>query len=467
MKETNNTEKENVKPVLPFFLVLALISLVCAIIPLRPTVSYEEKRELAKFPEFSPEAFVSGSYFKEMDLWFSDTFPGREQWLQLSQSLSSLHGYGDLAIEGQLPDPEEIPEIPAPTKSAATEAVEEETVPPEDTPLSEESLPEETEEPVPSDDGQPETGDDVLLDATFSSTSVVQFNGSAYQPLGFSQQHSNWYIKSVNAFAAMAEPMGVRVVSAPPPIAIGTMIDAKYLPKLRSADPVKTLSYMHESMDSGIITVDTQGALIPHRDEYLFFHSDHHWTALAAYYCYRATCEAMGLYPADLEDFEVLDQGPFKGTLAGRVTYPRKLTPDNVISYIPPGEVTLTVYGNNGSTREGKVIRDMRNDKIGSKYLCFLESDQPLVCMTNHSLPGDAGNLLVLKDSFGNCFVPFFSQNYRNVYAIDYRKFGQTPLKNLLETYDIQDVIFAPNLMSTQSDAGMRALGSQCGLHFK
>ena len=467
MKETNNTEKENVKPVLPFFLVLALISLVCAIIPLRPTVSYEEKRELAKFPEFSPEAFVSGSYFKEMDLWFSDTFPGREQWLQLSQSLSSLHGYGDLAIEGQLPDPEEIPEIPAPTKSAATEAVEEETVPPEDTLPSEESLPEETEEPVPSDDGQPETGDDVLLDATFSSTSVVQFNGSAYQPLGFSQQHSNWYIKSVNAFAAMAEPMGVRVVSAPPPIAIGTMIDAKYLPKLRSADPVKTLSYMHESMDSGIITVDTQGALMPHRDEYLFFHSDHHWTALAAYYCYRATCEAMGLYPADLEDFEVLDQGPFKGTLAGRVTYPRKLTPDNVVSYIPPGEVTLTVYGNNGSTREGKVIRDMRNDKIGSKYLCFLESDQPLVCMTNHSLPGDAGNLLVLKDSFGNCFVPFFSQNYRNVYAIDYRKFGQTSLKNLLETYDIQDVIFAPNLMSTQSDAGMRALGSQCGLHFK
>ena len=281
------------------------------------------------------------------------------------------------------------------------------------------------------------------------------------------EQHSNWSIKQVNALEFMADPMGVRVVSDPPTIAIGTMIDAKYLPKLRSADPVKTLSYMHESMDSGIITVDTQGALMPHRDEYLFFHSDHHWTALAAYYCYRATCEAMGLYPADLEDFEVLDQGPFKGTLAGRVTYPRKLTPDNVISYIPPGEVTLTVYGNNGSTREGKVIRDMRNDKIGSKYLCFLESDQPLVCMTNHSLPGDAGNLLVLKDSFGNCFVPFFSQNYRNVYAIDYRKFGQTSLKNLLETYDIQDVIFAPNLMSTQSDAGMRALGSQCGLHFK
>ncbi|MDD6855895.1 MAG: DHHW family protein, partial [Oscillospiraceae bacterium] len=178
MKQNNSTEKESVKPVLPFFLVLALISLISAIIPLRPTVSYEEKRELAKFPEFSPEAFVSGSYFKEIDLWFSDTFPGREQWLQLSQSLSSLHGYGDLAIEGQLPDMEEIPEIPAPTKSADTDAVEEETLPPEDTLPSEEPLSEETEEPALSDDAQKDTGDDVLLDATFSSTSVVQFNGS-------------------------------------------------------------------------------------------------------------------------------------------------------------------------------------------------------------------------------------------------------------------------------------------------
>ena len=33
MKQNNSMEKESVKPVLPFFLVLALISLISAIIP--------------------------------------------------------------------------------------------------------------------------------------------------------------------------------------------------------------------------------------------------------------------------------------------------------------------------------------------------------------------------------------------------------------------------------------------------
>ena len=452
MKETNNTEKENVKPVLPFFLVLALISLVCAIIPLRPTVSYEEKRELAKFPEFSPEAFVSGSYFKEMDLWFSDTFPGREQWLQLSQSLSSLHGYGDLAIEGQLPDPEEIPEIPAPTKSAATEAVEEETVPPEDTPLSEESLPEETEEPVPSDDGQPETGDDVLLDATFSSTSVVQFNGSAYQPLGFSQQHSNWYIKSVNAFAAMAEPMGVRVVSAPPPIAIGTMIDAKYLPKLRSADPVKTLSYMHESMDSGIITVHTQGALMPHRDEYLFFHSDHHWTALGAYYAYQAFCQEKGIEAHNIADYETLEFPGFLGTFCSSSNNSPALqsNPDTVVAYNPKGTNAMTMHCTNGSVVDWFIVNDVSGYAKSELYATFVGGDRPFSYAHNPAIT-DGSAVMVIKDSYGNAFIPWLVDHYEYIYWVDARYTSNT-ISQMVRDYNVQDVIYEVQIYNSSTD---------------
>ena len=457
MDQEKNTKRQSPKLVIPFFAVLAALAVIAAIVPLRPTVSYDEKRELAKFPAFSWEALLSGSFFDDITLWYSDTFPGREGWLEVSQMLSSLHGYGSIAIEGQLPELVEVPEIPAPTRPP-------ETVPeiPSEEPT--EAPAEESTETVPAETEQ-EDGE-ILLDATFSSSSVVQIGGSAYQPLGFSQQHSDRYIKILNTLAAAVEPKGVRVVSAPPPLAIGTMVDAKYLPELRSADQEQTLRYLHESMVDSVVTVDTHNALIPHRDEYLFFHGDHHWTALAAYYCYQATCEAMGLEAADLEDFEVLDQGEFRGTLRGKARYPYKLTQDYVISYIPPGDISLTCYGQNGGTWEGTVIRDLRNDKVGSKYLCFLEGDQPLVCMTNHDLPEDAGNCLILKDSFGNCFVPYFSQNYRNVYAIDYRKYHQNTIQRFVEAYDIQDVIIAPNLMSIQSDPGTKALGARCGLHF-
>ena len=85
--------KPGKKYALPFFLVLALLTAVSLIIPLRPTFSYSEKRELTKFPAFSVEALLSGEYFDDITLWFSDTFPGREQWLDVSQSMASLHGY--------------------------------------------------------------------------------------------------------------------------------------------------------------------------------------------------------------------------------------------------------------------------------------------------------------------------------------------------------------------------------------
>lgn len=453
------------KHAIAFFVVLTVLSVISFIIPLRPKVSYGEKRELKKFPEITVQALWDGSYFKEISLWYSDTFPGRERWLEASQVIASFHGSGSIAIEGELPEYEPVPEIPVPTKPLATS---EEMV--ETTESKEDSI---TTEEETAASGEPESSEaeaeedgEILLDAVISSTSIVQVGDAAYQPLGFSQMQSDRYARILTAYADAVEPLGVRVVSAPPPIAIGTKLPAEYLPKLRSSDPRETLAYMHGSMGENVITVDTQAALDPHKEEYLFFRTDHHWTALAAYYCYQAVCQSLGMEPAELEDFEVLDQGEFCGTLYGRARYPYKLTKDNVISYIPSGNITLTVYGKQTGQREGQVVRDLRKEKNYSKYLCFLEGDQPLVLMENYDMPEDAGNCIIIKDSFGNCFVPFFSQNYRKVYAMDYRKYEKGDLKRFVETYEIQDVIFAPNLMSTQSSVGINLLSARCGFRF-
>ena len=106
----------------PFFVALAVLTVVAFIIPLRPTQSYSEKRSLAQFPEFSTEALLSGDYFDDITLWFSDTFPGRESWLQLSASVQELHGKSDITIYGEVQQSDEIPTIPtaAPTEAAPT-----------------------------------------------------------------------------------------------------------------------------------------------------------------------------------------------------------------------------------------------------------------------------------------------------------------------------------------------------------
>ena len=80
------------KMAIPFFVALAVLSVVAFIFPLRPTQSMAEKRMLKEFPSFTPSAFFSGEYFSEISLWFADTFPGRDQLITVSQQVDTLHG---------------------------------------------------------------------------------------------------------------------------------------------------------------------------------------------------------------------------------------------------------------------------------------------------------------------------------------------------------------------------------------
>ena len=81
----------NVK-IAAFFIMMLIFGVIALIIPLRPTESVVEKRELTKFPEFSFQALADGSYFKQVDLWFSDTFPFRDAFTSANARLKSLYG---------------------------------------------------------------------------------------------------------------------------------------------------------------------------------------------------------------------------------------------------------------------------------------------------------------------------------------------------------------------------------------
>ena len=79
---------------------VAVASVIVWIIPLRPTESAFEQRELAKFPAFSWEALASGSYFDDISLWFSDTFPARETFVQMSSGIRRSFGLQGETIHG-------------------------------------------------------------------------------------------------------------------------------------------------------------------------------------------------------------------------------------------------------------------------------------------------------------------------------------------------------------------------------
>lgn len=435
---------------IPFFLVLALLTVISFIIPLRPTQSYSEKRNLAEFPEFSVDALVSGSYFDDITLWFSDTFPGRESWISFSRDLQTLHGHSDILIQGDI-SIQQPPQITEPVTEVPTEPSEESTEPAtkpvESTPPATEVLQEVTAPTIPVE----QWGGLDVENAVVDIGAVIQIDDFAMGYFGFSPYTCERYANMVNKLVAALEGKEVRVISAPPPTAIGIMVEKEYMEMLRCAPQDETLDYLHSLMDERVIKVDTVRNLIEHNDEYLFYRTDHHWSSLAAFYTYQKVLGDIGMEPAPLEEFEALDQGEFHGSLFYKCANPSKLTPDIVTAYQPKGEISTMLYDGSGYGFEWPLITDMSKSKPGSKYMCFLAGDHALSVVTNESIP-DAPNCLIIKDSYGNCFVPFMAQNYHKVYAIDYRKYYAMSISRFVDQYDIQDVFLMPNLDSAQNN---------------
>ena len=124
-------------------------------------------------------------------------------------------------------------------------------------------------------------------------------------------------------------------------------------------------------------------------------------------------------------------------------------------------DITMTITKDNGSSFEWPVLTDMSKSSIYSKYMTFLGGDHPLVTITNNDLP-DGPNCVVIKDSFGNPFAPFLSQNYHNVYVIDYRKYNAMTLSYFVQYYDIDDVLLTESLAMAQGEGTLDLLEWFC-----
>ena len=456
-------EKKRRFRVLPFFLVLAVLTVIAFVIPLRPTRSYTEKRELTAFPDFSAAALRSGDYFDGITAWFADTFPGRETWLSANAKLEQLHGLSDVTIYGDLPPANEVPavppETPAPTEKPAPTPTPVPTATPEPTPEP---------TPVPVVETSPPTesvekwgGILVDEDAEVIFGTTLQVGDAAYGYFNFLQNGCDTYARVITDFAdAMAEK-DVEVYSMLIPTSVGVMVSSDYMETLRCSDQGAAITYTLGMMGDNVNKVNIFNNLVAHNDEYIFFRTDHHWTALGAYYAYETFCKTAGMEPAPLDSFEEWDEGEFKGSFYYSCNQNSRLKIDNLYAYNPPGDYTVKITAPEGNTFPWTVLTDMTKSQASAKYLTFLAGDYPMVSITNNDLP-DGPVCVIVKDSFGNPFAPFMARNYSQIYVMDYRSYNKMTLKAFVDAYGVDQVIFAQNLALAQSDGAIKLTRGLC-----
>ena len=158
---------------------------------MRPTVTEKEKRTLETFPEFSLSAVTDGSYFSDISLWFSDTFPGRDGWIMAAQRLEALYGDSSVTVYGNASAGDKIPVPPTPAPKASAD------------PAKPTSEPAPTPEPTATP--EPEWGGENPDDELVTLGAVIQIGDSAYTYTSFSQYYSEVYAANVTRAADLLE----------------------------------------------------------------------------------------------------------------------------------------------------------------------------------------------------------------------------------------------------------------------
>ena len=194
--------------------------------------------------------------------------------------------------------------------------------------------------------------------------------------------------------------------------------------------------------------VDVRQTLTDHKGEYIYYRTDHHWTSTGAYYAYQQLCTALGLTPFDPSAHTARTAEGFYGTHYSKArTW--NAVPDTITYYDLPNSLTIYNVTAAGQPADGQTTGLYDTDKLNvyDKYAMFLHGNNGL-----SRIEGDGtGRILVIKDSYANCFAPYLTANYAQIDVVDFRNYNYG-LDQLIADNDYDQILVLYSFDSFKSD---------------
>ena len=250
--------------------------------------------------------------------------------------------------------------------------------------------------------------------------------------------------EAISSFAGRHRDLQVYMTAAP--TAAGIMTD-KLPAHVPLRDQLADIEHLSGSL-SGVRFLDVSPALAAHSDEELYYRTDHHWTSLGAFYAFQAMAEGMGLPPMEHYDIYTVSS-TFEGTLSSRSgSHSAK---DPVQIYVPDCDVDYTVtYPDSQKTTASLYSREALRSK--DHYTVFFGGNHPRVDI--RTTAGTGKNLLIFKDSYANCLVPFLTPYYDKIVLIDPRYYYESA-DSIVTAEKITDVLFLYNINTFHEDTAL------------
>jgi len=372
------------------------------------TYSDREKRELASFPDFSLSSYSDASFMQDFETYYSDTFPGRETLMTGARSLRST------LLLTSLIGGEDVMILP----SAQTVAV------------------------VPDASGQGGQQGGHTDDKAQDLSGIMYYSGRLMEVFAEGDANLTRYAETVDR---LAEESGV-----PFHVMLPTPAYTLYAPEEQRKDGTDFNSSLDKlsSLLKTASLIDLDTPFKAHKDEYIYFRTDHHWTARGAYYAASALADAVGV------DFQPLDKregGKVEGFLGSlynsaatqSVSSKFDKNGDTVEYFVPTYPAKVDSYASinlDDPTPRELIVPGYSDDS--NLYNIFCGGDMPIAHISSENKNGKS--IFVIRDSYGHALLPFLCDIFENVYAVDPRYYtADCTLKiaDFVEKYDIDCVL--------------------------
>lgn len=196
---------------------------------------------------------------------------------------------------------------------------------------------------------------------------------------------------------------------------------------------------LQQKLEKEDVLISVEPVLDAHKEEEIYYRTDHHWTTLGAWYAYEQYTKAVG---GDLQraqgkkKFRCISK-EFYGTTYAKINYARQA--DKIEIYEPADKLRV-VY--NMGEKKTKTLYDFSFLKTADQYSVFTGGNQAVLEITGGIKNGKT--LLLIKDSFANSILPFLAEDYEKLVVVDLRQLNVSG-DRLLEMFSPTDILILYN----------------------
>lgn len=269
-------------------------------------------------------------------------------------------------------------------------------------------------------------------------------------------------LKAIALFYAKMAENGIskdKLTFMPVPTAT-TVLKDKLPANSSNFDELRVINEAKSMLDDYNVLDVTQSIM---NVSYPYYKTDHHWTTDSAYAAYADWCELTGRVDSvKSEHRSYKSYNGFRGTLYSKVLC-LESAHDVVKVYTPANndEYTVTCDGDVKNLEYG--FWDSSFEKKKDVYAGFYGGNYGVVHITKNrgerALSAEGSKkLLLIKDSYANCFAPFLYEHFDEIFMVDLRYFNEN-LSDFAAKNAITEVLSLFNISSFVDEKSIRKAG--------